>query len=184
MSAAPGLAVLASGRTSYWHSTLDVGNGLFHGPASTCGAPAPFATHPTADRTAPVIGRLSIRPRAFRVARRGRGRRRSAGAVARYGLSEAATVRFAVERAVAGRRVRGRCVRATRRNRSARRCTRYARVPGGFQRAGRPQVNSVRFTGRLGARWLARGGYRLVAVALDPTGNRSGARRVTVRVVR
>jgi uncharacterized delta-60 repeat protein len=138
-----------------------------------------------ADRIAPVVGSLSLANRTFRVGSRPRGasRRVRSGTAFRFRLSEAATVRFAIERKTTGRRARGRCRPATRRNRGARRCTRYMRV-GTLARgleAGRP---SVSFSGRLRGRALRRASYRVVVQARDAAGNRSATRTAAFRVVR
>jgi hypothetical protein len=88
-----------------------------------------------------------------------------------------------VERALAGRRVAGKCVRPTSRNRNRPRCTRWVRLRGSFSHSGKKGSNSFRFTGRLRGRALRPGRYRLVAVATDGAGNRSPARRTGFRIV-
>ena len=45
-------------------------------------------------------------------------------------------------------------------------------------------AHSVAFTGRIGAKPLARAAYRLTVIAIDASGNRSRAKRVTFEVVR
>ena len=151
------------------------------------GPPLPSAPPPPGD-TPPDVNSLAV-TRAFAAARRGGAilgarRRVPVGGNVRYGLSEAASTRFTVERAGAGRRVSGRCVRPTRRNRSRRRCTRYVRVRGSFVHQGGAGVNRFRFSGRLRNHRLPLGRYRLVAVATDAGGNRSAAERRPFRIVR
>jgi uncharacterized delta-60 repeat protein len=152
------------------------------------GDPAPPSTSPpgvaTSRTRAPVLGRLRISPSAFRAAAKGPsalppGRR--GGALVSFTLDRAASVRFAVERAGSGRRVGGRCVKPTRSNRGKRRCTRYARLAGGFTRRGVAGANRVRFTGRLTARRLRHANYRLVATP-SADGRRGDAKRVRFRV--
>jgi PKD domain len=109
---------------------------------------------------------------------------RSRGATVRYTLSEAARVRFSVQRRTTGRRVGRRCVKTTRRNRSRRRCTRFVSVRGSFTHAGAAGRNRFRFSGRVRRRALRRGRYRLVARATDAAGNRSNVRRAGFRIVR
>jgi hypothetical protein len=148
--------------------------------------------HPirVADTTRPAIRRLRLSRKRFRLGRRpiprstARARR---GTTLRYSLSEDATVTLKVERRTIGRRVRGRCRRATRRNRRGRRCVRFVAVRG-FGRITRRQLagnRSIPFSGRVGRRKLPAGRYRFVLVAADPSGNQSAppARRV-FRVVR
>jgi subtilisin-like proprotein convertase family protein len=136
------------------------------------------------DLTRPVLSRLALRPRAFRAARRGPSIAARRGSGVSYRLSEAATVRFRVERAAAGRRSRGRCVRPTRRNARRRKCTRFVRLRRAFAHRGRAGVNRFRFTGRLGGRRLRPRRYRLTGVATDAAGNRSSPRRARFRIVR
>jgi hypothetical protein len=93
-------------------------------------------------------------------------------------------VRFTVERARPGRRVRGRCVKPTRRNRTRRKCTRYVRQRGSFTVAAGAGETRFRFTGRLRGRKLRPGRYRLVAVATDDTGKRSAPKRARFTIVR
>jgi uncharacterized delta-60 repeat protein len=150
--------------------------------------PAPAGPPPGPDITPPGVTSLAI-TRVFAAAARGGAiagapRRVPVGATIRYGLSEAATTRFSVERARPGRRVRGRCGTPTRRNRSHQKCTRYVRVRGSFVHHGAVGPNKFRFSGRLRKRKLASGRYRLVAVATDSAGNRSAAKRRTFRIVR
>jgi hypothetical protein len=99
----------------------------------------------------------------------------------RFRLSEAATVKFNVERARKGRRKGARCLT---RRKTGRRCTRYVRVSGSFTRAGRAGANNFHFNARINSRRLTRSGYRLVASPRDAAGNRGGASRARFRVVR
>ncbi len=116
-------------------------------PADAPGTGTGTGTEPDRDETAPVISSLSLR-----------------GTRLRFRLSEAARVRFSIQRRSGGRRVAS-----------------FVRRAG----AGR---NSMRFTGRLRVggrtRSLAPGRYRLVLVATDPAGNRSAVRRLPFRVRR
>ena len=114
----------------------------------------------------------------------GRRRRAPIGTRVMFRLSEAASVRFTVERARPGRRVRGRCVKPTRRNRKRRKCTRYLRQRGSFTVAAGAGETRFRFTGRLRGRKLRPGRYRLVAVATDADGKRSAPERARFTIVR
>jgi Ca2+-binding RTX toxin-like protein len=115
-------------------------------------------------------------------AARGRGQAK-VGTRVRYTLSEPATVRFAVERAMSGRRVRGQCRKPSPGNQRQKRCTRYRTLKGTFTHTGRQGPNSFKFTGRLRGRKLSPGRYRLVARATDAAGNRSKQKRLEFRVV-
>ncbi|HEX8083650.1 MAG TPA: hypothetical protein VF529_05115 [Solirubrobacteraceae bacterium] len=161
-------------------ATVKVGTSVEVTPASQPGepgpgdpppgdAPPPGAGPPLPPGPAPGAGpraellRLSLRPRSFRAARRGgsvlAGPPRGAGTRVTYRLSRAGSVRFGVERLVAGRR-RGRtCVP---KGRAGRRCEKAVAVRGSITRTdGAPFT----FTGRIGGRRLAPGRYRLVARA-------------------
>lgn len=121
--------------------------------------------------TVPVISSLSLSPAAFRA---------KSGTTVTYVLSQAATVEFRVERAVAGRSVGGHCVKPTRANHAARHCTRYRTLPGRLTAAGTAGARSLRFNGRLAGHRLAPGRYRLRAAVAG--GGR--AVRVAFRVLR
>jgi DNA-binding beta-propeller fold protein YncE len=111
-------------------------------------------------------------------------RRAKIGTIVRYKLSEQATVTFKIQKRSTGRRVRGRCVKRSRRNRHKRRCTRYLALRGSFSHKSTQGSNAFKFTGRLQGRRLAPGRYKLVATASDDAGNVSPSRRVAFRIVR
>jgi hypothetical protein len=116
-----------------------------------------------ADRTVPVLGRVTLAPARFAVAGRATAVAASRrGTTIRFGLSEAATVSLRVERVVAGRRV----------------------AAGTLRRTARAGANRVAFSGRIGRRALRRGRYRLTVRATDAAGNRSTVRTRAFRVVR
>jgi len=149
-------------------------------------APFPLSPKPpSSDGIRPRLSMTSMSPLRFRAAARGssivtRGFSRVA-----FTLSERATVRFEVERVVAGRRVGGRCVAAVRSKRSAPRCTRYPLLRGSFSRAAGSGRSAIRFSGRLRGRKLSAGRYRLRAVATDAARNKSSPRRSrTFQIVR
>jgi uncharacterized delta-60 repeat protein len=129
---------------------------------------------PDVDRVAPVIGRVTLTPAAFAVAR---------GTVIAYSLSEPAAVTLKFKRATPGRRVGGSCVALTTRNRDRRPCRRY--VPAGtLRRAGHSGPNRIAFSGRIGGRALRRGAHRLLISAIDAAGNRATSRARGFRIVR
>jgi hypothetical protein len=160
LSGAPFLAAAASDDTNYWHNALPL--------SATPGGP-PSGGGTTADRTRPVISRLSLRPSRFRPARRGRSLGGRRGSRLRFTLSERATVNFRVQRC--------------RRRRGSRRC-RYVRLRGGFSARARAGRNGFVFTGRLRGRRLRPGRYRLELTAVDAARNRSLPGRVRFRTIR
>ncbi len=122
------------------------------------------------DDTRPVLRRLRVTPRGAR--RRGR-------AVA-YRLSENATVAFALERVLPGRRSRGRCV-APQRAAGGKRCVRYEPVGDRASARGRAgRTNRVALGSIIGN--APSGLYRLLAVATDGSGNASRVRTIRFRI--
>ena len=147
------------------------------------GTPPPGGGSTPADTTKPVISAYVVSPSAFVAANTGPALIAAVGGRVVYRLSEAATVRFTVERKLAGRRKGRRCV-APQRARRGKRCIRWSRVSGSFTHAGAGGLNTFRFMGRLGGKPLRRGNYRLVAVATDGAGNASKAARHPFRITR
>ena len=136
------------------------------------------------DDVAPVISRLGLSPARFRAARRGAELAAALGTRVTVGLSEASTVTFRVSRLAPGRRVGGRCVRPTARNRGARRCTRSIRLRGRIVRQLPAGSSRLHYRGRLAGRRLRLGRYLLLVQARDAVGNRSAVRRARFRIVR
>jgi sugar lactone lactonase YvrE len=161
-------------------------------PGEPASSEPPAPPGPSVDVRAPgFLGSIALADSRFAAATRGgsvqpAGRRRRApvGTRVAFRLDEAASVRFTVERALPGRRAGGRCVKPTRRNRRARRCTRYVPRRGDFAIPAAEGLTAFRFTGRLRNRRLPPGRYRMVAVATDAAGNASAPKRAGFRVVR
>lgn len=122
------------------------------------------------------IGALKLAKTSFTTAAKG-------GTKVTYTLDAATIVRFRVERAAAGRRSGKRCVRPTKKNRKAKKCTRYVSI-GNFKRTSVAGLNRFRFTGRLKGKKLPVGRYRLVGAALNFLGKVSDTRRASFRIVR
>ena len=140
-------------------------------------------------RPAPVITGFSVRPRTFSVAPRTTapaarpGHPAHVGSSFRYSLSEAATIKIAIRRVVGGRRIGGRCVAVTKRNRArGHACSRLETV-GTLTRRGRQGANVTSFSGRIGRRALAIGRYVAMIQATDSAGDRSATRSAAFRVV-
>ncbi len=133
-----------------------------------------------------LISALQVAPGAFRAAGRGSSvtHARHVGALVSFSLVSAASVRFTVERAVAGI-VRGHsCVAAPRRRGRAHGCTRYRLLGAGFSVQGHAGGNSLRFSGALGSHGLSVGSYVLVATASLPGGRGHEAITAHFRVTR
>jgi hypothetical protein len=92
-------------------------------------------------------------------------------------------VTIRLERALPGRRSRGKCLKPTARLRRARRCTRYVSAGTLSRRGLKAGRRSVAFSGRVGRRALAAGRYRATLRAKDATGHVSRSRSLTFTVV-
>jgi hypothetical protein len=101
-----------------------------------------------------------------------------------YSLSEAASVKFTVQRKTSGRKVSGKCKAKTKKNRFKPKCTLWKSVRGSFTVSGKAGKNSFTFRGRIGGRKLRAGSYRLSGVATDPSKNASVPKRKGFRIVR
>jgi hypothetical protein len=123
---------------------------------------------------APTIASLVLKPRRF-VA--GRGTRITVN------VDEGGTLRFTIQRRLPGRKVGKRCVKPTRRNRAARRCTRYVSRRG-FNKPSKAGTNRYGFSGRLRGKKLAPGAYRMRAVAVDAEGHKSAPKYAPFRILR
>lgn len=100
-----------------------------------------------------------------------------------YSVTEPARVVFTIQQKAKGRRVRGKCRKPTRRNRSAKRCTRFVKR-GAFAQNGKLGQNRKKFSGKIGRKRLRPGRYRATLVARDAAGNASKPKRLNFRVVR
>ena len=130
---------------------------------------------PPPDKTRPKIVRASMKRKRFKVGSR---------SAFTFTLSEVSTVEIALSRAVAGRRAKGRCRRATHKLRKHRRCTRHV-AAGSLVRINMSAgAHSVRFSGRLRGHALKVGAYKVTIRATDPAGNRSRAQTTSFRIVR
>jgi streptogramin lyase len=94
-------------------------------------------------------------------------------------LSEPARLRITIAKRTSGRRVDGRCVRPTARNRRRARCFRYVTATT-LNRNGIQGTNTI----AVSARRLSPGTYRATIAATDPAGNAARAVRVTFTVTR
>jgi len=94
-----------------------------------------------------------------------------------------ARVRFTVAARRTGRRVGSSCDKPTRSNRRRAQCWRYPLVPGSYTYDAGQGTNYLRFSGRIGARRLGPGTYRLLVSARTTTG-RGKTLRHTFHIVR
>ena len=86
-----------------------------------------------------------------------------------YSLSAASTVKFALAKATKGRKVSGKCVRKTRKNRKKKACTRYVKSGATFNGSGKAGANTTTM------RKLKPGKYQLTVTVTD------AANRTTIK---
>lgn len=160
------------------------GNSRILGGAPDIGA-FETALSPPPPSAAGLLETLALTPTRFRAAPAGdaiasakRRRRAPLGTRIDYRLSAPGEVAFTVERAIRGRRVGGKCRKATRRNAGRKRCTIWKARKGSFAHRGGAGANRLKFTGRLDGRALRVGRYRLVGEAGGTL------KRVSFRIVR
>jgi DNA-binding beta-propeller fold protein YncE len=166
------LAISPDGLNAY--VALAGGLAIFdRGAPRTLPPPPPPPPPPAPDVTGPALRGLAIGPARLRARARGDAVVARGGAKVSFRLSEPSIVRFRIQHITAGRRAGGRCAAPSRSNRGGRLCNRYHYEQGGFVHAGPAGANALRISGRLQGRRLARGRYRLRAVARDGAGNRS-----------
>jgi hypothetical protein len=136
---------------------------------------------PPPTRESPSLTAFNLSPSAFRAAPSGLTvlAARSFGTLVSYKLSEAANVKFTVQRNVTGHKKGKGCVKRGK----GKRCTLVVTV-GSFTRQGVTGANRFRFTGRLNGGALARGNYTLVALATDSAGNKSKPQTHPFRIIR
>jgi DNA-binding beta-propeller fold protein YncE len=181
LDAAGAVAVSPDGRSVYVASRIS--NSVSHffrelEPPVTEPTPKTSDPTPTGDTVAPIISELTLTNRRFRARGRRSGSRVPVGTTFRYRLSEAATVRVAIERARPGRRSGGRCAKPTRRLRRRPACTRFVSAGPALVRAAAAGANTLRFDGRR----LPAGAYRARFTATDASGNRSRASVLRFRI--
>jgi hypothetical protein len=87
-----------------------------------------------------------------------------------YKLSEAATVKFKLEKKVPGRKVGRKCVKQTAKNKDKKRCARFRAVGKPFSGPGAPGPNKATLPN---GKKLKPGVYRLTMTATDAVGNKS-----------
>ena len=180
-------------------SAVDIGAFEFEPPAPTLTDPPvtpsggsentqqqPQVVAPIADSTSPAVSQLGITNKVFAV---GPGAtpvaaRAKKGTTFVYTLSEPAVVAVAIQRPMAGRRKGRSCVAATRKNRKAKKCTRYVAVGAVSGGTGVAGANALPFSGRIGRKALKPGTYRASLVAVDAAGNKSAAKTVGFKVVK
>ena len=161
-----------------------------------CPIAAAVLPPPPPDTTKPLVARLSFSRTSFAAAKSGaaytaqRGKKKRkkpsapVGTKVSFGLTEAASVKFTVERKASGRRVSGKCKTRTRKNRKKAKCTLWKKVTGSFTFTGKAGANSFTFRGRIGGKSLKTGDYRLIGTATDAARNVSKPTNKAFKIVK
>jgi streptogramin lyase len=146
-------------------------------------APPPPPPPPAPPTVKASVLSLRLSPSAFKAAPKGSSisKRVRPGTTVTYRLSVAGSARFTVERETAGRKKGKRCVKATPKNRRAKRCKLYLAVRGSFSHKGKAGNNRFHFSGRVSNKKLRPGRYRLVATIGT---SKSNPKRANFRIVR
>jgi hypothetical protein len=136
----------------------------------------------------PSLSALSLSRTTFRAASSGgstaRKRHRvKIGTTVSFSLSEAASVKFTVQRKTKGRKAHGKCKTKTHSNRKKKACTLWKAVKGSFTVAGKKGKDTSTFRGRVGGKALKPGTYRLTGTATDPSKNASVPKRKGFKIV-
>jgi hypothetical protein len=101
-----------------------------------------------------------------------------------YELSEAASVRFKIDRKLLGRTVGGKCKPLTAKNRPRKHCVSFIKASPPVMATGKAGANKTPYSGRRrGGKVLPPGRYRATAVATDSAGGRSSPRFVGFSVI-
>lgn len=148
-------------------------------PKSPDPGPGP---NPAPTPKAPSVSGLQQTNIRWRTHKVKRGPKLPVGTTFRFKLDRAARVRLSFSQLVTGRRVNGRCVKATKSNRGKPRCDR-SQAAGTLNVAGKAGANAVAFSGKISGRALKPGRYRLLVTALAD-GKTSPARSITFTIAR
>lgn len=152
---------------------------LYSGHSTICpGGGTPVATA-TAD-TLPLLGQLKAVPKKFIAKPKGKAKGKF-GTTLKYTVSEAATVRFKIERKKTGRLVGKKC-KPRKRGQGGKKCPIFKLVGSRGQQA-KAGANKLKWNGRLKGKPLAPGSYRATVVATDSAGGRSAPQTVGFRVL-
>jgi hypothetical protein len=112
------------------------------------------------------------------------GAKTPTGTIFSFSLNEQATVTFSFSQRLSGRKVNGKCVAQTEKNRSKPACTRIA-TPGTLTFTGHSGTDNVAFQGRVSpAEKLKPGRYTLVITATNSVGVRSVPKSLSFTIVK
>ncbi|HET9197252.1 MAG TPA: PKD domain-containing protein [Solirubrobacterales bacterium] len=153
---------------------------VYNGQSTVCPGGAATTTAVTID-TLPALNGLKAQPKKFKPKPKGRAKGKF-GTTFRYTLSEAADVRFQIERKRIGRLVGTKCKPATAKGKAKKKCPLFKPVGSRTQTA-KAGAGKLKWNGILKGKPLPAGSYRATAIATDGAGGRSAAKTVGFRVL-
>lgn len=122
---------------------------------STSALPAPPSPGP------PLLKILSIDPSSYKASGK-------LGTTVNYSLNRSAAITIRTLKAKSGRRSGSKCVRDSKSNRSAKKCTRWIKLPGLYRTDAKEGNNVFAFDGTPDGKALKSGSYRLLVAAYAP----------------
>lgn len=192
--AGPRFVVAGPGNT-LWVALQGLNGNDANKVARVSGLEPPVVAEPISAKRIAIAG-LRLVPKRFRVAKRptpvsarkrGKGKAKKqvpVGSSIRFRLSQAGTVRLAIERRLPGRRANGRCVAPKPKLSGRKRCQRFVKVGKTMTRKNLPAgAQRIAFSGRIGRKALKPGTYRLTASATPTVGIRPYVARRTTFIV-
>lgn len=173
----------AAGNTAEASSQITILPLDVKGPPHRPDPPTPNDPKPGPTRAVQAPALSGLRQTSTRwTLRKRRGSRVPVGTSFRFHLDRSAQVRLSFEQLVTGRRSGKRCVKATKKNRAKRACTRTEKR-GTLTVKGKAGANGVEFRGKVGGRTLKPGRYQ-VRVTATADGKTSKAATKTFTIVR
>jgi hypothetical protein len=102
-----------------------------------------------------------------------------------FKLTEASNVSFYAQKPIKGRTVGTGCKKLSMKNKSAKKCTLWVRASKTFRKSGKAgKTNSVKFSGKVGKTKLAKGSYRIFAVATDSAKGKGPSKTASFKIKR
>jgi WD40 repeat protein len=145
---------------------------IYNGRSTVCPGGSATTTTVTVD-TLPALGNLKAKPKKFKPKPKGKAKGKF-GTTFRYRVTEAASVRFTIERKVR------RPIKCTSRKKCLR--FRFKRIDRRSQTA-KAGANKLKWNGRLKGKPLSAGSYRATVIATDKAGGRSAAKTAGFRIL-
>jgi hypothetical protein len=184
--------MLAAGSCHVSYTPGAVGSGTHTITAGYVGDAAHATSSGNTDETvstlAPIVANATESHRRWREGNRlasfSRTRKPPVGTTFSFTLNEQASVSLTFTQSLPGRRVNGKCVAQSKRNRDKRACKRTV-FAGALAFTGHPGLNKVAFQGRLSrSRELKPGSYTMTITAVNATGQSSQPQTLSFTIVK